>query len=299
MTPTDPNPICVTGGAGFCGVHLVRRLLGAGRVVSVLDDLSAPSDLSLPSWPAVRCVVGDVRDERALGIAAADAGTVLHLASVVGVEAVTADPERTGSVIREGTARVVEWARAHGARVIAFSTSEVTDTERQGPRAVYAEAKRDAEALLLAAGDDIPVTIVRPFNVVGPGQSAPGMVLPALARAARVGAALPVHGDGRQERSFLHVDDLCDAVLGLLDVPSPAGGEVLEVGSEERVPIGEVAARLAALAGGASRPAVVDAHPQREDRPRRAPDLTALRRRVRFAPRRDLDAILREALVVA
>jgi UDP-glucose 4-epimerase len=293
------RPITVTGGAGFIGSHLVRRLAGLGRQVSVLDDLSAPAALPMAPDPAVRLVVGDVRDRAAVTRGCDAAGLVLHLASVVGVDAVTADPERTGSVIRDGTAAVLEHCRRTGARLVAFSTSEVTDTPRQGPRAVYAEAKRDAEALLLDAAREVAVTIIRPFNIVGPGQSAPGMVLPALARAARRGEALPVHGDGRQERSFLHVDDLVDAVLAVLVHDAPSGGEVLEIGSEERVTIGELAEALANLAGTAARPAPATADRLREDRPRRGPDLSALRRRTAFAPRVSLAAILTEALVHA
>ena len=293
------DPLVITGGAGFIGSHLVRRLAGCGRSLVVLDDLSAPCTLGLPSHPDVRLVVADVRDGRAVSAALAGASEVLHLASVVGVDAVTADPLRTGSVIREGTARVLECCRAEGARLVFFSTSEVTDQGRHGPRAVYAEAKRDAELALLAAASEVAVTIVRPFNIVGPGQSAPGMVLPALARAARRGEPLPVHGDGAQERSFLHVDDLVDAVLALLADRAPVSGEIVEVGSEERLSIAEVARRLAQLAGATAPPARAIADVHREDLPRRAPDLAALRRRVAFRPRRDLDSILREALLGA
>jgi len=298
--------ITVTGGAGFIGGHLVRRLLAGhpsraarGQRITVLDDLSAPSTLPLPRDPRLRLVVGDVRDRAAVLRAGAGAGLVLHLASVVGVDAVTDDPLRTGSVIREGTARVLEHCRRTGAGLLAFSTSEVTDPPRSGPRAVYAEAKRDAEAMLLAAAHELPVTIVRPFNIVGPGQSAPGMVIPALARAARHGAPMPVHGDGSQRRSFLHVDDLVDAVLGLLAQPADASGAIIEIGSEQRVSIAALAEALASMAGSAARPARMAPDARREDRPRRGPDLNALRQRTRFKPQRDLEQILQEALAHA
>lgn len=294
-----PRQITITGGAGFVGCHLVRRLVREGARITVLDDLSAASALGLPTHPGLELIEADVRDAGAVARAVGDADLVLHLASVVGVEAVTADPRRTASVILEGTARVLAACRARQQQLLFLSTSEVTDAPRVGPRAVYGEAKREAEELLLAAAHELPVTIVRPFNIVGPGQSAPGMVLPTLAGAARAGLALPVHGSGQQQRSFLHVEDLVDVLVELCARPAPAGGEVLEVGSEERLTISALAGRLVSLAGSG---AVVDrraACPRREDRPRRAPNLAELRRRVDFRPRWSLEAILRDALAHA
>jgi len=294
-----PRQVTITGGAGFVGCHLVRRLALQGARIRVLDDLSAPSDLGLPDSGSVDLCVADVRDARAVERAVVGSEVVLHLASVVGVEAVTLDPERTASVIRQGTACVLDACRSRQLPLLFLSTSEVTDAPRKGPRAVYGEAKRDAEELLLAAADDVPVTIIRPFNIVGLGQSAAGMVLPALAAAARAGLPLPVHGDGSQQRSFLHVEDLIDALLKIMARPAPAGGEVLEVGSEERLSISAVARRLVGLAGTAASVSRLPACPRREDRPRRAPELSVLRRRIDFTPRWSLDAILRDALAHA
>gem|GEM_PF-434971 len=294
-----PPQITITGGAGFVGCHLVRRLVHDGAEVTVLDDLSAPSEMGLPGHSSLDLIEGDVRDGTAVARALDDAALVVHMASVVGVEAVTADPQRTASVILDGTAQVLEACQARDVPLLFLSSSEVTDAPRHGPRAVYGEAKREAEALLLAAARQLPISIVRPFNIVGRGQSAPGMVLPALAHAARAGMPLPVHGDGEQERSFLHVEDLVDVLVDLTSRPAAPGGEVLEVGSEERLSISSLAGRLVHLAGSG---AVVRSHPpcpRREDLPRRAPDLAGLRRRVHFSPRWSLDAILRDALAHA
>ena len=312
--------LLVTGGAGFIGGHLVRRLLDAGDKVVVLDDFSASSGPSLADHPGLSVVVGDVRCaadvDRAVAevfsgplsvlqsdsLAAGGDDVIVHLASVVGVEAVLADPQRTGSVIRGGTEQVLVAARRLGARVLFFSTSEVTDATRRGPRSVYAEAKRDAECLLMdqAAEDQgVPVTIVRPFNIVGPGQCAPGMVLPAMARAALAGSRMPIHGTGRQERSFLHVEDCVDATLALLDAPLDGGAEVVEIGSEERTSISCLAEQLSELAGQGASLSCASMDKEREDLPRRAPNLGPLRERVPFKPRWNLSEILREALVHA
>jgi len=125
------------------------------------------------------------------------------------------------------------------------------------------------------------------------------MVLPALASAARAGMPLPVHGDGEQQRSFLHVEDLVDVLVALTGRPAPAGGEVLEVGSEERLSISALAGRLVSLAGSGAVVSRLPPCPRREDLPRRAPDLAQLRRRVDFSPRWSLEAILRDALAHA
>jgi len=285
-----PRRILITGGAGFIGARLARRLAARGDDVLVLDDLSAAST---PPRGSGRFLRADVRDPRRVAAATAGRELVVHLASVVGVEAVLADPARTGSVIREGTAVMLGAALRQGCEVLAFSSSEVTDAPRRGPRAIYAEAKRDAEELLLRHSGELPVTIVRPFNVVGPGQSAAqGMVLAALAAAARRGAPLPVHGDGSQQRGFLHVDDLVDTLVELLAQPPGHSGEVLEIGSPQRIAIRELAERVAGAARSRSRPAPGTPDGRREDAERRVPDLRALQARVRFAPRRGLRRLL-------
>ncbi len=298
-----PRSVLVTGGAGFIGARLALALARGGAEVLALDDLSAPGSAPPPPHPRLALQVADVRDERAVRSAGAGRDLVLHLAAVVGVEQVVADPARTTSVILEGTRVVLGACRARRTPLVFFSSSEVTDPPRHGPRGSYADAKRRAEALLLAAAGELPVTVVRPFNVVGSGQSADqGMVLPVLAAAARAGRPLPVHGDGRQQRCFLHVDDLVEALLALLAATGgrgPPGGEVLEIGGTERVAIGDVAAQLAALGAPGARVQRAAAAPLREDRERRAPDLAALRARIPFAPRRDLSSILQEVLAGA
>jgi UDP-glucose 4-epimerase len=300
MNPT--LRVLVTGGAGFIGARIARRLLQRGAAVALLDDLSAPGESPLPR-DADLTLIADVRDPRAVARASESCDLVLHLASVVGVDAVTADPARTGSVIRRGTEVVLDECLRGERPLIFFSSSEVTDAPRTGPRAVYAEAKRDAEALLLDAAHRVPVTIIRPFNIVGPGQPLEqGMVLPALAAAARAGRPLTVHGDGSQERAFLHVDDLVDVMMDLLEQSrgiAPPGGGVLEIGGTGRVSIGHVAERLTRLAGCGAPVARGAPDGLREDRPRRAPDLSALRRRIAFAPRRSLDQILTDVLARA
>ena len=233
---STPRRVLVTGGAGFLGGQVCARLAAAGDDLVVLDDLSAPSPTLVTSAEALH--VADVRERVAVERAAEGVDLVLHLASVVGVDAVVAAPERTRSVIEDGTRLVADVLAGRDVPLVFFSSSEVSDAPRQGPRAAYARSKAWAEAHLLARRHELPVTIVRPFNVVGPGQvEGRGMVLPALARAALDGRPLPVHGDGRQTRTFLHVDDFLDAFVALLAGEPAPSGSIFEIGGERATPV--------------------------------------------------------------
>ncbi|MCS6963967.1 MAG: NAD-dependent epimerase/dehydratase family protein, partial [Thermoflexus sp.] len=120
--------VLVTGGAGFIGSHLVERLLAEGYEVTVLDDLSGGQlgNLSgVRDHPRLRVIVGDVRDPAALRMALGGVEAVFHLAAVVGVPRVLADPVRTIQVNVEGTQRVLEACAERGISVCVASSSEV------------------------------------------------------------------------------------------------------------------------------------------------------------------------------
>src|SRR6186997_458936 len=172
MRMSTPRSALVTGGAGFIGARLVASLARAGCDVLALDDLSAPGAVAPAPAGKLDFLRADVRDAGAVARAAAGRELVVHLASVVGVERVLVEPDRTESVCLGGARAVIEACRARRTPLVLFSSSEVTDAPRRGPRAAYARAKRAAEELALAAAHELPVTIVRPFNVVGSGQSA-------------------------------------------------------------------------------------------------------------------------------
>ncbi len=287
--------VLITGGAGFIGRRLATYLVQRDSSVCVMDDFSSPSS-AVPT-DAARLVTGDVRDLDAFREAARGATCIMHLACVVGVSRVVEEPDETRSVILEGVRNLATIASEHRPHVVYFSSSEVSDSQRRGPRAVYAQSKSESESFLLNGGSRFPVTIVRPFNVVGPDQSADqGMVLPTLARAARNGDSLVVHGDGSQMRAFLHVDDLLDNLVGLLaDEALPAAG-VFEIGSQEQVSILQVAERLRELAGGRSEISFEEPEAEREDLVRRIANVEPLTRVIDLSIRRGLDDILRDVL---
>jgi len=307
--------VLVTGGAGFVGSALVDRLVGAGHDADVLDDLSTGAARNLDDAARsgrVRLHRGDVRDRVAVASLVARADAVFHLAGAVGVRRVAEDPVGTWSRNVDGTASVLAACAARGTRCLIASTSEVygptaagvlTEDARAtvdpaGRRDVYAVSKLAGESLALALhrGSLLPVTVARLFNVVGPRQSERyGMVLPRFARAAVTGETLTVHGDGRQTRCFLHVDDAVEALLALASTAA-SEGVVVNVGSDEEVAILDLARAVVEAAGTGSpirHVPFADVYGKGfADPPRRRPDVSRLRSLTGLAPRRRLsDAI--------
>ena len=310
--------ILVTGGAGFIGSHLVERLLGEGNRVTVIDDFSTgtPSNLDhLGSHPMLRLVEGKVSDSRELSLLTAEADRVFHLAAVVGVELVVRSPIQTIENNLRETEAVLQAAVANRTPVIFASTSEVygksdkewfseEDDLLIGPprfsRWSYACSKLMDEFLALAYHRDraVPVTIVRLFNIVGPRQSgAFGMVLPRFVDAALRGTPLRIYGDGSQTRCFAHVADCVEALMRLSVCPG-AVGEIVNVGTDDEVSIGELAARVRSVLDSQAPLEKVPyeaAHGQAfQDMPRRRPDLRKLERLTGFRPRIDPDRIIRD-----
>ncbi|HZM00998.1 MAG TPA: NAD-dependent epimerase/dehydratase family protein [Planctomycetota bacterium] len=296
---TSRGRVLVTGGAGFLGHHLVRRLLAAGRPVTVLDDLSAGSVERLPRHDRLAVIAGSVLDPAALARAAAGAELVHHLAGVVGMAQVVRDGPRAFAVAAQGTAAVL--AATGGAPAVLVSSSAVYGLGRSGaarecdpiaPDEVlaydagtpgYACGKLELERLgREAAAGGRKVLVVRPFNVVGEGQSgAYGMVLPTFLAAAAAGAPLRVHGDGSQVRSFCEVGAFTDALLRLVEQPAAwaLAGAPINLGSPRPTTILELARLVLAVTGSRSPiefvPYARD-YPGRSDVAFRVPDVSRL-----------------------
>ena len=219
--------VLVTGGAGFIGHHLVRALLEAGHAVRVLDDLSTGTRANLPQHPNLDFQPGSILDREAVATAARGAGSIVHLAGLVGMRLVTRRPALAYRTTVEGTRNLL---RATRAPIALLSSSAVygieaeTDTQESlpihrsaplaydGGRPGYATGKWQMERMAQdAARDGRNILVVRPFNVVGHGQrSDSGMVLPRFIELARRGEPLTVYGDGMQTRCFTEVGVFAD-----------------------------------------------------------------------------------------
>jgi UDP-glucose 4-epimerase len=260
----------VTGGAGFIGSHLAEALLERGFGVHVLDDLSTGSEENLRQLSSHSdfCFTrGSVLERSLVEEAVAGCDLVVHLAAAVGVERIIGDAVATIETNVRGTQHLLQAAASRGTRTLIASSSEVygkneavpfaEDGDRVlGPttclRWSYAVSKTIGEHLALAyhrqAG--LPVTIVRPFNTIGPRQTGRyGMVVPRFVKQAREGDPLTVYGDGRQRRSFCDVGDVVRAVILLAEHPGAEGG-VFNIGSPDELEIVELARKVLRLATG-------------------------------------------------
>lgn len=305
----------VTGGAGFIGRHLVRGLLADGASVCVLDDLSTGSRTGLD--PRATFFRGDVRNRVLVDRVAEACDVVFHLAASVGPRRVAEDPVGTWSCNVEGTATVVAACAATGKRLLIASSSEVYGPQAQGGaplreeqpvtmlpqgrRDVYAVSKLAGEALAIAEHRSrlLPVTVIRFFNVVGPGQSdRHGMVMARFARAARAGRPLPVYGDGSQRRCFLHVADAV-AALGRLARAPASEGLVVNVGSDAEISVLDLAQRFCDAVPGTTIQHTPFERVYGEgfvDPQRRRPDVTRLQALTGWTATHDLDDIVRDVL---
>lgn len=225
--------VLVTGGAGFIGANLVRRMGSHPRFdgVVVLDDLSTGFEENLEDTD-VELIEGSVLDQEALRHATRGVSAIVHLAARPSVPRSIADPEASHEANATGTLRVLEAARsAGGVHVVVASSSSVYGANTTLPKSEdltpqpvspYAVSKLATEQYTLAYGVcySLPTLAFRFFNVYGPLQAAGhayAAVIPVFVDAALRGEPLPVHGDGQQTRDFTYVgtvvDVLADAVV--------------------------------------------------------------------------------------
>jgi len=243
----------LTGGAGFIGTTLTRRLIDENEIV-VLDNLhrDALAGTELGGHPNLTFVQADVLDAGAVRDTVRGATHIVHLAAIAGVDTVLESPVRTMRVNLIGTYNVLEAAQAtidSLERLVDFSTSEVfgrhaykveeVHQTAQGSvgeaRWTYAVSKLAGEHMAHAYYDELglPTCSIRPFNVYGPGQIGGGAIR-AFIETVLAGEDLIIHGDGSQVRAWCYVDDLVDALLLVLERPE-AVGEVFNVGNERSV----------------------------------------------------------------
>ena len=229
----------MTGGAGFIGANLCRRLSAAGETVIAIDDLSTGNPDNL-SGLDVTLIEGSILDPAALDRALVDARAVVHLAARPSVPRSITDPMASHLANATGTVEVLEAARRAGnPHVIVASSSSVYGANPTLPKhedlatlplSPYAASKLATEAYALAYQQSfgLPALAFRFFNVFGPLQAAGhayAAVVPAFVSAALEGTPLVVHGDGKQSRDFTFVDTvtevIADAIARGVTAPGP------------------------------------------------------------------------------
>jgi dTDP-glucose 4,6-dehydratase len=304
--------VLITGGAGFLGSHLCDRFLAEGHTVIAMDNLITGNTANIEHLAGHERFLFIKHDVTNFIYIEGPLDAVLHFASPASPVDYLELPIQTLKVGALGTHKALGLAKAKGARFLLASTSEVygdpevhPQTEDYwgnvnpiGPRGVYDEAKRFAEAMTMAYHryHGVETRIVRIFNTYGPrmrlndGRAVPNFIAQALA-----GEPLTVYGDGSQTRSLCFVEDLVDGIYRLLqsDESYP-----VNIGTTQEMTMLELAQQIADLSGGKSDVTFVQPEDQRtkDDPKRRKPDVTRARTILKWEPKVDLNTGLKKTI---
>lgn len=304
--------ILITGGAGFIGSHLCDRLLAEGHQVIAMDNLITGSTRNIEHLAGNENFGFIKHDVTEYIYVEGRLDAVLHLASLPSPVDYLNEPIKTLKVGALGTHKALGLARAKGARFLLASTSEVYgdpsvhpqnesywgNVNPVGPRGVYDESKRFAEALTMAyhRTHGLPTRIVRIFNTYGPRMRLDdGRVVPNFVRQALLGEPLTVYDDGTRTRSFCYYSDLVEGMYRLLlsDVSEP-----VNLGNPQEMTILDFAKLIIRLSGSRSEIEFVKPKDMRtaDDPNRRCPDISRARQALGWEPVVPVEEGLRETI---
>ncbi|MCU0900691.1 MAG: NAD-dependent epimerase/dehydratase family protein [Cypionkella sp.] len=300
--------VIVTGGGGFIGAYLVKKLVRDGWDVGVVDTM-VRGDASRFAEVAdqVRLHSIDVRDEDAVTKAVDGAEVVMHLAAINGTENFYKRPELVLDVGIRGALAVVNACRRAGVPdLVVASTAEVYQTpavvptpenialmlpDSLNPRYSYGGSKIASELIAFNYAQDHfrKVQVFRPHNIYGPDMGWKHVVPQFILRAAaaleggKTAAPFPIQGDGQETRAFCYVDDVVDGIVTMYE----KGGhrEVYHIGNDEEISIRELVARLGTVMGGTL--AIEPSAGAEGGTPRRCPDISKMRA-LGYAPKIDM-----------
>lgn len=289
--------IVITGGAGFLGSHLSETLVARGHEVVAVDNLVTGRRANVTQLEAsgrFELIEHDVTEPFDVD---GDVDGILHFASAASPVDYLKLPIETLSVGSQGTQNALELAARKGARLVFASTSEVYGDPQVhpqpetywghvnpvGPRGVYDEAKRYAEALVLAYREarGVDAGIVRIFNTFGPRMRPnDGRAIPNFVRQALAGEPVTVSGDGEQTRSICYVDDLVAAILAMLLETHDPGP--VNIGNPHEISMRDLAQWIIELAGSSSTLEFIER--PTDDPTVRRPDTTKAQRLLGWSP---------------
>jgi len=249
----------VTGGSGFIGAHLVRRLQSHAPV-NVLDNLTTGHRNRLAGLTC-NFFEGSILDGKLLSEAMRDVTHVFHLAAMVSVAESVKNPADCQQINVEGTRRVLEAAAQAGAKRCVFASScaiygndpamPKTESLSPAPASPYAETKLTGERLCTES--IVPAVALRFFNVYGPHQDPNGpyaAAIPRFLQSALVGTPITIHGDGQQTRDFVFVEDVTAALIHVALHPDLRG--VYNVASGQSTSILQLAKRILSITRSSS-----------------------------------------------
>jgi len=312
--------ILISGGAGFIGSHLAEKLLKDNKEVFVVDNLSTgrlENIEHLKSNENFHFIEGSVLDEVLMKELIGKVEQVYHLAAAVGVKKILEEPLDCLLTNIKGTEIVLKEAEKRKVKVLIASSSEVYGKGDKVPfkeeddriygsvynnRWIYAFSKGVDEFLGLAyyKEKNVPVIIVRFFNVIGPRQIGRyGMVVPTFIKQAFKGEPITVYGDGNQTRSFADVDDIVKAIIKLMNTKQ-AEGQVINLGADREISINNLAKKVKELTNSSSKITHIpynQAYPDGfEDLRRRVPDISNARRMIGYEPKFSLEETIKKII---
>ena len=316
----DNKKILISGGAGFIGSHLAEKLLKNNKEVFVVDNLSTgrlENIEHLKSNKNFHFIKGSVLDEDLMKELIGKVDQIYHLAAAVGVKKILEEPLDCLLTNVKGTEIVLKEAEKRNVKVLIASSSEVYGKGDKVPfkeqddriygsvynnRWIYAFSKGVDEFLGLAyyKEKNVPVIVVRFFNVIGPRQVGRyGMVVPTFVKQGLKGEPITVYGDGEQTRSFADVEDIIKAIIKLMDTKQ-AEGQVINLGADREISINNLAKKVKELTNSSSKITHIpytQAYPDGfEDLRRRVPDISNVRRMIGYEPKFSLEETIKKII---
>jgi len=311
----------VTGAAGFIGSHLTERLLSEkNNCVWAIDDFSTGSQGNISHLfnnPRFHFSQGSVLDKGLLKELIDECEIIYHLAAAVGVKYIMENLLQSIKTNIEGAENVLEIASADKKKVLIASSSEIYGKSENYPfneesdrilgpptklRWSYSSSKAIDEFLAIAYHKEkgLPIVITRLFNVSGPKQVGEyGMVIPRFVKQALNNEPITVYGDGKQLRSFIHVEDAIRGLISLMESEN-TDGEIFNLGSPQPITISQLSEMVKRLAQSKSKIKYISYKQvygdDFEDLKYRVPDISKISKIVGFKPKKSLEDIIEDVI---